>query len=35
MKKIDPKMLMMGFLTGVLIMVPMIVVYIWLYLKFG
>ncbi len=35
MKKIDPKMLVMGFLVGLLIMVPMIAVYIWLYLKVG
>jgi hypothetical protein len=34
-KPIDMKMLVFGFLTGVLVMVPMIVVFVWLYLKFG
>jgi hypothetical protein len=33
-KGIDKKMLVLGFLVGLLVMVPLFVVYIWLFLKF-
>lgn len=34
-KPIDLKMLALGFFTGVLVALPMIIVFVWLYLKFG
>ena len=34
-KKLDPKMMVVGLLVGLIIMLPMIVVFVWLYLKIG